>query len=483
MRGPAAPGPLSPELAGRLDAWLDAHEEELVETIATLVRVPSVGEPYRPNADHPFGDACAAAIDATRPLARRWGLAWANHGYRAASLTLRGTGGDHTRPGVAFFSHLDVVPPNKTGWTGDPYELRRRGRWLVGRGSADNKGPAAAVLLTLGFLAESGLAPTGDTVLYLGSDEERDMQDVQWLVPRIPAARVSLVSDCPFPACVGEKGTIDGWLTAALDDPALLLLEAGEAHNAVPDLARARVRLASGEVRELEVRGRAAHSAFPEKGVNAIGLVLARLTDDDVRGALRPETVDLLTQLAPVFSGWDGTRLGVARPADASGPTTAVATVLRLEGGRLHIRVNVRYPARADATSVRADLERHARGLRLSPEGIEESPAHLIDANTPLVRGLVDIVNDQLGTSLAPYEMGGVTHARWIPGAVGFGPGRCDVAEPDGIGHGHEADEGVSVDALLDAVRIYVRAVLWLDGQEQEARLDGDAGRGPGLAS
>lgn len=58
----------------------------------------------------------------------------------AASLTLRGTGDDHARPGVAFFSHLDVVPVNKTGWTGGPFELRQRNRWLVGRGATENKG-------------------------------------------------------------------------------------------------------------------------------------------------------------------------------------------------------------------------------------------------------------------------------------------------------------------------------------------------------
>ena len=120
-------------LAG-LDAWIAGHEDELVDVVSRLVRVPSVGEPFDPKAAQPFGPGCAAVIDATRDLVESYGLAWENHAYYAMEARLpcasigaadqqdEGVDDAGTVPNlatkagdIAFFSHLDVVPAGLQG--------------------------------------------------------------------------------------------------------------------------------------------------------------------------------------------------------------------------------------------------------------------------------------------------------------------------------------------------------------------------------
>ena len=223
-------------LAG-LDAWIAGHEDELVDVVSRLVRVPSVGEPFDPKAAQPFGPGCAAVIDATRDLVESYGLAWENHAYYAMEARLprasigaadqqdEGVDDAGTVPNlatkagdIAFFSHLDVVPAGLQGWSIDPFSPYVRDGWLFGRGSSDNKGPFSAVLFALRYLREENVPLRHDVVLYGGCDEERGMEDVKYLVPRIPKPAASLVSDAYFPVCYSEKGIASFDLTRRFDD-------------------------------------------------------------------------------------------------------------------------------------------------------------------------------------------------------------------------------------------------------------------------
>ncbi len=63
---------------------------------------------------------------------------------------------------------------------------------------------------------------------------------------------------------------------------------------------------------------------------------------------------------------------------------------------------------------------------------------------------------------------GGATHARYIPGALGFGPGRFGLGPlPEGVGSGHQVNEAQEVVGLKQAVAIYIRAILALDKNEE----------------
>ena len=52
-------------------------------------------------------------------------------------------------PKILFMAHFDVVPVNREEWETEPFELTIRGNRAYGRGSADDKGNVASIMLAL----------------------------------------------------------------------------------------------------------------------------------------------------------------------------------------------------------------------------------------------------------------------------------------------------------------------------------------------
>src|SRR5688572_19913909 len=82
-------------------------------------------------------------------------------------------GGNGSRPTLIVNGHLDVVPVDRAGWTCDPFEGRRDGDRLYGRGMADMKGGIASAVEALHVLRRAGRQPSCDLVFHLVADEER----------------------------------------------------------------------------------------------------------------------------------------------------------------------------------------------------------------------------------------------------------------------------------------------------------------------
>ena len=56
------------ELYRKIDAWFEAHREELIRDIIRLVRIPSVSDPA--SGTVPFGAACRRAMDEMLEIGR-----------------------------------------------------------------------------------------------------------------------------------------------------------------------------------------------------------------------------------------------------------------------------------------------------------------------------------------------------------------------------------------------------------------------------
>lgn len=59
--------------------------------------------------------------------------------------------------------------------------------------------------------------------------------------------------------------------------------------------------------------------------------------------------------------------------------------------------------------------------------------------------------------------MGGGTYARHFPYAVSFGPEHKDMVLPEFGGPMHGANEAAPIDKLLEALKIYIIALLRLE--------------------
>lgn len=200
--------------------------------------------------------------------------------------------GGHTVP-VAIFSHVDTEIPGD-GWTTDPYRLTKSGTRLHGLGAADDKGGVAAMLVAATVLHETG-APlpvvmslhgkgggsrgslpvfermqragaagdgTLDAVLYAHPAETgRGLEDIKHVVQGALDVTLTLRGwrgepleiGSPESALYGDGGdalnacwqAIEHLRSRVLGECSVNVgeLEAGDRIGAVPDCARARMRI------------------------------------------------------------------------------------------------------------------------------------------------------------------------------------------------------------------------------------------------
>ena len=112
--------------------------------------------------------------------------------------------------------------------------------FLIGRGSQDNKGPAVGILYMMECLRELQVPLGHQLCLFVGTDEERGMEDLEYYIQRYPAPRLSMIADSGFPVCYGEKGIIEGGLCCPkLTWEGIRELKGGSASNMIPDMAYA----------------------------------------------------------------------------------------------------------------------------------------------------------------------------------------------------------------------------------------------------
>jgi len=294
------------------------------------------------------------------------------------------------RATVAFAPHLDTV--GVRGMTVPPFALTARGGRLHGRGACDTKGPTAALLAALGRWTRSAASRRGD---------------VRWVVA----------------ATAGEE---QGSLGAQA-----LVRDGFRADFAValePTDLRV-VHAAKGILRVwIEVPGRAAHGATPERGDNAVyrSLPLLQALRDDVG----PE---LAARRHPVLGGCS-LNLGVVQ---GGGEMNLVPALCRLG---LDVRWHPGVPAAEIRTLLGATVRRLAPRARLVPH--REAPSFVTPRTNPWARSL-----RAMGRGWATADWfcdANIFAGAGIP-AVAFGPGSIRQAHTrDEYILGHELEAGTA---------------------------------------
>lgn len=466
---------LEQSLLSEIDLWIAAHREELVGDILDAVRIRSVSEAATPG--HPYGDGCAAMLDHMCALSERYGFSARNYEYHCASGLLQGTA--HMGE-IGIWSHMDVVPEG-SGWTYAPYAPVIQDGYLIGRGVNDNKGPAMAALYAMRFLKESGRTLRHDVKLFFGSSEEAGMADIDYYGQHYPFSQFSLVPDAWFPVCAAEKGILRFTARCPVETGKVLYFQSGTADNIVPNRACAVLKELSCEAeaawsaeggveihREKEgVRiissGVSKHAARPEGSCNA-ALVLAQgmLRHADLSASFRRA----LEALVSTASDFYGAGLGCSCEDALCGKLTHVLGIAKLEGHALHLDYNVRYPAAANRSSLRAAIRKTLEQKGFSLVSMEDNPPSSIKPDDPVIPMICDTVGQVLHIKAEPYTMGGGTYTRKLPYAAACGPHRFDAPStlfPNGRGDAHQPDECVSIQLLLDALKIYILLLMQLD--------------------
>ena len=311
-------------------------------------------------------------------------------------------------PSLAWNGHLDVVPAGSLDtWRHDPWagELDDQGR-LVGRGSADMKGPIAAALAAASALRRAGTAMAGRLVFHLAADEE----------------------------LAGVHGTKVLWERGLLTQDAAIVGEPSELQVGLAERG--------GAWFTATAHGTAAHGSQPHRGVNAITsmarflLRLPEVLPDRTHPLVGSPTVN-----AALISGGSAPNVVPDR--------CAVDIDRRIVPGEVDPQ-EVRAPFLALVRSIR---EQHPE-VDIRVELREWTHAAEASPDTDIARIATDAVAAATGSRPELVGFTGITDARFyinqarIPTVI-CGPGSLSVA--------HIADESVPFDELVAGARSYAR--------------------------
>ena len=105
------------------------------------------------------------------------------------------------------------------------------------------------------------------------------------------------------------------------------------------------------------------------------------------------------------------------------------------------------------------------RGFTLT-DAVCGTPPYLLDSEGEVIDILCKAANEVTGSDAKPYTLSGATYANRLPNAYPFG--MSGNLPPDdfekGRGGAHGVDESVSIARLKRAMKIYARALIYLDG-------------------
>jgi len=415
--------------------------------------------------------------------------------------------------GVAV--HLDVVPPGE-GWTRDPWAGEFSDGRVYGRGTADNKGALVAVYCAMKALREAGFVPAKNVRLILGLDEESDWAGMDKYFEKANAPDLGFAPDAEFPVINGEKGILTFEIAKKLEpghESGLYLrsMTGGSAPNMAPDFCRAilvyddgvsgkggkggkarskgrakasdketearssafaAVREAAAEFHkrtgsrisckgtglslEVAAHGLSAHGSTPEKGINAISILMDFLSALPLANESARDFVDFYR--IHIGFEFDGKSLGIAMSDSISGALVVNTGMIELGREAVVLTTNVRYPVSRTEEDVydalRPVLDENGLGVvkRHSQPPLYYAP------DDPLVETLMDVYRENTGDEESrPIVIGGGTYARAIPGAVAFGP-RFPYEEEVM----HQRDEYICLDNLMKAAHIYADAIYRL---------------------
>ncbi len=391
--------------------------DEVVELTRELVRIPSV---YRPDDPEATEARVAAHVEA---WLRREGFAVEVQSVAPGRPNVIGTLGEK-RPGgrsLLLEGHTDVVTEgDPREWSWPPFGAELTNGRIYGRGTADMKGGLAAAMVAAAAFRRAGVEPPGKLVVGALVDEEDRMLGVRHLVT----------------TPVGRE--LDAAIICEPEDNELCLVQRG--------VVWARMR----------VRGKMAHGAMPEAGLNpvtALGAMLREVPALERRirrrcersRYLRPPTVTPTIIQAPPK--------GVGVPQSNVIPAFAEMTL------------DVRVTPGIDADALHAELEAVCRAGEKAVPGlkVEWEPVNAfrlatkVDKSEPIVQAMIAGVKKATGRAARYGGVPGSTDGTILRMELGLpivtcGPGNRLIP--------HQVDEYVETSQLVEAAKIYTASAM-----------------------
>ncbi len=189
-------------LENKIREWFAGRREDIINDLIRLVKIESISKPE--DKIYPFGQKCRDVLDEYSKMAEEMGLFAKNFNYACVGVVIDRADTDNIADTVGIWTHADVVPVGD-GWTYPPFEGIYENGLVIGRGAQDNKCAVVAGLYILKCIRDMEIPLKEKYVWFAGCSEECGMQDIDVYLENYSAPKLSLIADCGFPVCIGEK--------------------------------------------------------------------------------------------------------------------------------------------------------------------------------------------------------------------------------------------------------------------------------------
>ena len=396
-------------------AKIDA--DEVVELTRALIRIPSVHRPGDPDANE---SRVAAFVEA---WLRREGYGVEVQAVAPGRPNVIGWIGEKApgRHSLLLEGHTDVVTEgDPADWTWPPFAAEMVDGRIYGRGAADMKSGLAAAMVAGAAFIRAGITPRGKLVVGALVDEEDGMIGVRHLVD----------------SAIGRE--LDAAIICEPEENELCLEQRG--------VVWARFR----------VRGKMAHGAMPEAGINPISCL----------GVILREAPALERRLRRVCERSRYLRPPTVTPTVIQGPARGVGVPQsNVIPAVAELVLDVRLTPGIDADGMRTELEAVCRkaegaypGVKVEWEAINSFRlATRVDKSEALVQAMIGGVKAGAGRSPRYGGVPGSTDGTILRMELGIpivtcGPGNRLIP--------HQVNEYVDAAEIVEAARIYVASAL-----------------------
>lgn len=457
---------------------VDVSKEEMIRSLQELISFRSVLGDTKP--DMPFGEGVHKALMYMLNKGEELGLSTKNVDNYSGHIEI-GEGEEI----LGILVHLDIVPEG-TGWQFDPFGGEISDGKIYGRGAIDNKGPAISVLYAMKAIKDANVKLSKRVRLILGTNEESsNWGGINYYLSREETPDFGFTPDANFPVIHAEMGILifdlikkikartEGGIT-------LKTITGGNAPNMVPDACKAiimaddykKVKEAvdafnhetqykietrmRGKSMEVSSIGSSAHGAHPERGINAISILMQFLgsihfSNDDVNDFIAFYNEKIGMNL-------HGENIGCHFQDEISGELIFNVGQIKVDDKTMGLTINIRYPVTMQSDKIYEGLRTvtDAYEFGIVKQG-EQDPIHL-PQDHPVVKTLMQVYQKHTrDLESEPIVIGGGTYARAIENAVAFGPtfkGQPSVE--------HQRDEYIEIDAFMRATHIFADAIYEL---------------------
>lgn len=209
---------------------------------------------------------------------------------------------------------------------------------------------------------------------------------------------------------------------------------------------------------DITCRGQSTHAMNPEKGKNAISILM---------GLLKEITQDKSCNLKnfvnsyaeTIGMGYNGREIGIYCEDEATGPLTFNVGTIRMEQGEKAIaECNIRIPATKKYDEVVPDFIKKLEQRQIAYKEVSFLDAIRLDVESPTVQALYQVFQEVTGDYQSkPLAIGGATYARCLNNAISFGP-----IFPGDEDRTHEADEYLKIQDMKTIMALYIEGMLAL---------------------